>query len=203
MKKRLAMLMAGTMIVCSLAACGGTTSTPKGNTTPEATTESLAGSDWYQGVLTDQATKDQYSFHQFKDINGDDVPELFLSTTEADFIGDEDKACVMAFVDGEAKTLMEIGGNAGEKFFVNEDQGTLTHYSRMSGEGHLEVFTLDGGELTPAGTSDTYGPQHDPNGSNAENTFYLDGEKVSEDDYNSFYELNANDANVLTYVAIP
>ena len=203
MKKRLAMLMAGTMIVCSLAACGGTTSTPKGNTTPEATTESLAGSDWYQGVLTDQATKDQYSFHQFKDINGDDVPELFLSTTEADFIGDEDKACVMAFVDGEAKTLMEIGGNAGEKFFVNEDQGTLTHYSRMSGEGHLEVFTLDGGELTPAGTSDTYGPQHDPNGSNSENTFYLDGEKVSEDDYNSFYELNANDANVITYVAIP
>ena len=203
MKKRLALLMAGTMVVCSLAACGGTTSTPKDTNTAEATTESLAGSDWYQGVLTDQATKDQYSFHQFKDINGDNVPELFLSTTEADFIGDEDKACVMAFVDGEAKTLMEIGGNAGEKFFVNEDQHTLTHYSRMSGEGHLEVFTLDGGELTAAGTSDTYGPQHDPNGSNAENTFYLDGEKASEDDYNSFFTLNADDANVITYVAIP
>lgn len=204
MKKRLALLMAGTLIVGSLAACGGnTTSTPKDNNTAEATTESLAGSDWYQGVLTDQATKDQYAFHQFKDINGDDVPELFLSTTEEDFIGDEDKACLVAYVDGEAKTLMEIGGNAGEKFFVNEDQHTLTHFSRMAGEGHLEVFTLDGGVLTPGGTADSYGPQHDPNESNEEQNFYLDGEKVSEEDYNAFYTQNADDSMVITYVAIP
>ncbi len=214
MKNRLALLMAGTMIICSLAACGGATSTTedntiaettalKDNTTAEATTESLAEGDWYQGVLTDQATKDHYSFHQLKDINGDDVPELFLSTTEADFIGDEDKACVMAFIDGEAKTLLEIGGNAGEKFFVNESQHTLAHYSRGSGESHLEIFTLDEGELTPAGTADYYASFHDPNEDNKEANYYLDEEKVSEDNCNSFYTQNADDSMVITYVAIP
>ena len=46
MKRRLALLMAGTLIVGSLVACGGnTTNTPKDNNTAEATTESLAGSD--------------------------------------------------------------------------------------------------------------------------------------------------------------
>ena len=214
MNNRLALLMTGTMVICSLAACGGASSTPKDNTiaetttlkdniTAEATTENLAGSDWYQGILTDQATKDQYTFYQLKDINGDDVPELFLSTTESDFITDEDKACVMAYVDGEAKTLIVIGGNAGEKFFVNENQHTLAHYSRGSGESHLEIFTLDGGELTPAGTADYYTAYHDPNEESAEKHYYLDGEKVSEDDLNSYYTLNADDSMVITYVAIP
>ena len=209
MKNRLAILVAGTMVVCSLAACGVTTSTPIDNTTAEnntiteATTENFTDDDWYQVVLRDQATKDQYSFHQLKDINGDDVSELFLSTTEADFIGDEDKACIMAYVDGEAKTLMEIGGNAGEKFFVNENQHTLVHYSRGSGESHLEIFTLDEGELTPAETADYYAGYHDPNEEAAEKHYYFNGEKVSEDILNSFYELNADDSMVITYVAIP
>ena len=162
LKNRLALLMAGTMIICSLTACGGATSTTKGNTiaettrpedntTAEATTESLAESDWYQGVLRDQSTKDHYSFHQLKDINGDDFPELFLSTTEADFI----------------------------------------------------IFTLDEGELTPAGTADYYASFHDPNEENKEANYYLDGEKVSKDDCNSFYTQNADDSMVITYVTIP
>ena len=204
MKKKLALLIAGTIVLCNLAACGGTVNTPEDITTAEVNTEeSLDESDWHKRVLNNQATKNQYSFHQLKDINGDNIPELFLSTTEEDFIGEEDKACIMAYVDGDAKTLMEIGGNAGEKFFVNEEQHTLTHYSRGSGESHLEVFTLDGGALTPAGTADYYAAYHDPNEESEEEHCYLDGEKVSRDDISSYYALNTDDSMVITYITIP
>ena len=48
---------------------------------------------------------------------------------------------VLKRVLNETVTLMEIGGNAGEKFYVNDDH-VLSFYSRMSGEGHIEAFTL-------------------------------------------------------------
>lgn len=196
-------LLAGSLLVGCLAACGSKPAATAADNQAETATESVAGSDWYQEILADQATKDRYPFYQFKDINGDDTPELFLSTTEEDFIGDDQKACLIAYVDGEAATLMEIGENAGEKFYVNEEDHTLTHFSRSSGEGHIEVFTLESGNLNPAGSADSYAQNHDPNVNNAEDTFYLDGEKVSENDFNAFWEPHTQDSNVITYVQIP
>ena len=183
---------------CGSSASGTTAAAPAASAAAPETAAEAGSGEWYDAVLADSATTEKYGFYTLKDVDGDGVPELFLSTTEKDFIGDEDNACVMAFAGGSPVTLMEIGGNAGEKFYVNDDH-VLSFYSRMSGEGHIEAFTLKDGKLDPVTTLDNYGPHHYPEKDNDAEIFLMDGKEVVEEEYNKVWDSFAADSFAVTY----
>ena len=118
-------------------------------------TSETGSEDWYKSVLEDEAVKKEYSYYNLQDINRDGVDELFLSTTSDYFIGDEDRACLMANVNGEAKVLQTIGGNAGEFWICNQSDASLCHFSRLAGEGHYVLYNLKGGKLEETGSAES------------------------------------------------
>ena len=127
MKKLIALLMAA-LLALSAFAC--------------AETEMAEGadSDWYMAVLADEEISAALPYHAFADVNGDGVPVLIVTTTEDSFITDEDYGFVFLYRDGAPEKAMVFGGMGGEKFFCNADDHTLTYYSRLSGEEHIEVY---------------------------------------------------------------
>ena len=166
MKKRLFVMTAAALMALGLTACGqasgGETKTTKAPATTEAiteaapeSTEDAAGSDWYMQALKDPSLLQQYSYYKFVDLNGDGVPILFLSSTKDSFIGDENTACLIAYANGEPKVLKKIGNAGGESFYCDTESHLLTYYWRLSGEGHLEVYQVKGGELTTVETTVT------------------------------------------------
>ena len=169
--------------------------------TTEAETSAAAGadSDWYMKVLSDADLMKEYPYHSFVDVNGDGVPVLFLSTVEKSFIGGEDKACMIVYDAGSPKTVKEIGGAGGEKFICNTSEHTVTWFHRLSGEGHIEVFSLKDGELVPVTTVDSYGPHHYPEKDNAEQLFLQDGREISEEEHDALWAKYANEADEVTY----
>ena len=132
----------------------------------------------------------------------DGVDELFLSTTPDYFIGDEEKACLMANVNGEAKVLQEIGGNAGEFWNYSQSDATLTHFSRLSGEGHYVLYKLKDGKLEEISSAESYGPHHYTEKDNDEMLYLIDKKEVSEDEFESFREQYGNEAGAVTFEAI-
>ena len=184
MKRIFSLMVAAAMVLCGMAMA-------------EAATD--AGSDWYMAVLTDAEITEQFPYRAFADVNGDSVPALFISTTEESFIGDEDHARLYACVDGEAKQLMEIGGNAGEMFYVNADEHTLTYFYRLSGEGHIEVYNLKDGALELLTKADSYGPFHAPDGENAEQVYMQDDEPIDEAAHEALMDKYANEKDLIAY----
>lgn len=158
-----------------------------------------ADSDWYMDVLVDPEITAQFPYHAFADVNGDGVPVLIVSTTESAFIGAEDQARVYVYAKGEPKQVMEVGQAGGEKFYCNADEHTLTHFSRLSGEGHLEVFHVKDGALEPVTTVDNYAPNHGPNGDNAEMIYLKDGEAISEEAFDALYAQYAGEDAEISY----
>jgi hypothetical protein len=158
-----------------------------------------ADSDWYMNVLADPELSRQFPYHAFADVNGDGVPVLIVSTTESAFIGAEDQARVYVYSEGEPKQVMELGQAGGEKLYCNPDSHTLTHYSRLSGEGHLEVYRVKGGALEPVTTVDNYAPNHSPNGNNAEAIYLQDGNDITEEAFDALYGQYAGDDEEITY----
>lgn len=192
MKRIFSLMVAAAMVLCGMAMA-------------EATD---AGSDWYMAVLTDAEITEQFPYRAFADVNGDggssapSVPVLFISTTEESFIGDEDHARLYACVDGEAKQLKEIGGNAGEQFYVNAEEHTITYFYRLSGEGHIEVYNLKDGELVLLTKADSYGPFHAPDGENAEQVYFQDDEPIDEAAHEALMDKYANEKDMIAFEAI-
>ena len=219
MKKKILVMAAAAMMAFGIAACGQAASSDataaKKPATTEAITETIlentkdtADSDWYMQVLSDPTFLQKYSYYKFVDLNGDGVPLLFLSTTEKSFIGGEDYACLVAFVDGKPQVLKEIGGGGGESFYCDTENHLLTYFSRLSGEGHLEVYQLTDGKPNKIESLDNYGPMHDPesNGENKEIVRRINGKDVSEEEYTAAWDKYASEKNIITYddkIAIP
>lgn len=207
MKRALFVLAAGMLAIGSLAGCG-TGAAKKAESTTAAveaaaeTTAEAAGSDWYNKALTDQELTGKYPYYKMIDVNKDGVPVLIMSSTDQAFIGDEDRASLMIYSDGEAKVVKEIGGKAGESFYYNEAENYISYYSRMSGEGHLEVCQVKDGELAVVKTFDYYAPHHNPEVDNDEAIYRIDGEDVSEADYTKAWNGFAAEDCAVTYEAI-
>jgi hypothetical protein len=132
------------------------------------------------------------------DVNGDGVPVLFLSTTEEAFISDQDQACMVVFRDGKAEVVKEVGNAGGDKFYCDTDEHTVTLYSRLSGERHLEVYSVKDGNLEMTASADCYGEHRYPENDNEDKICLLDGEEVSEEDFNKVWDQYAADANEVT-----
>lgn len=158
-----------------------------------------ADSDWYMAVLADGDLTARYPFHSFADVNGNGVPVLIISTTEASFIGAEDSARVYVYDHGEPRQVLEVGQSGGDKFYCNADEHTLTHYSRLSGEAHIEVYRVKDGALELVTKADTYQPHHSPEDDNAETVCYQDGEAISEEDCDALFERYAGDGDEIAY----
>ena len=194
------------LMVLALAACG----TQGGqDATAEATTEGAAAAaeagaeaapaDWYKAVLEEEKTKADYPYYRLYDINQDGVDELFLANTEDYFIGGEQKACLMAYVDGEAKTLQEIGGAGGEYWIPHESDATLTWFSRLSGEGHYVRYKLEDGKLAEVSKADSYGPHHYHEKDNDEQLYFIDDKEATEDEFTKYTDEYGSVDNALTY----
>lgn len=208
MKKRIISLLFAAAMITALAACGGQKATDNSEATTEATTEvtedggeaESADENWYKAVLEDETIKAKYPYYNVADINLDGIDELFLSTTEKYFIGAEDAACLMANVGGEAKTLQEIGGAAGEYWKVNQSDATLTYFSRSSGEGHIILYKLENGELVQISSADSYSPHHYHEYDNDNQIYFIDGDETTEEDYEGYWEQYGNEAGAMTYI---
>ena len=161
-----------------------------------------ADSDWYMAVLADEGILAEYPYHAFVDVNGDGVPALLISTTQDSFITGEDAGRVYVYADGEAKQAMEFGLGGGDIFYGSLDAHALTHFSRLSGEGHYEVYTLADGALTLTATADSYAPHHAPEADNAEQLYLMNGEAVTEAEFEAFTALYASEADAITYEAM-
>jgi len=194
----------------ALAACGGQSSLEPADEdaatrqAAEIATEITdpaddAADEWYKSVLEDDIYRQQYSHYALADINLDGVDELFLSTTADYFITDEDKACLLAYDNGEVKTLQEIGGKAGEYWHVNQSDATLTYFSRMSGEKDLTLYKLEGGELREVSTANYYAQHHYPERDTDEEIYLMDGKESRKGEYDSFWEQYGSEAGALTY----
>ncbi len=114
------------------------------------------GSDWLREYLSDDSVKEKYPCCRSVDVNRDGVPVLLLSTTEEAFISDQDQACMVVFRDGKAEVVKEIGNAGGDKFYCDTGEHTVTWYSRLSGERHIEVYTVKDGNLEKAASADYY-----------------------------------------------
>ena len=158
-----------------------------------------ADSDWYMNVLADPDLSRQFPYHAFADVNGNGVPVLVVSTTESAFIGAEDQARVYVYADGEPKQVMELGRGGGEKLYCNPDSHTLTHFSRLSGEGHLEVYSVKDGALELVTTVDNYSPHHSPEEDNAEAIYLQDGKAITEAELDALYGQYAGDDEEISY----
>ena len=161
-----------------------------------------ADSDWYMDVLADEAILAEYPYHAFVDVNGNGVPALLISTTQDAFITGEDAGRIYVYAEGEAKQVLEFGLGGGDIFYGNLGEHTLTHFSRLSGEGHYEVYTLADGALALTATADSYGPHHAPDADNAEQLYLLNGEAATEADFEAFTALYADEADAITYEAM-
>ena len=190
------------LLAMAAAGCGAASAPAKEEATTQAATETQADENWYQAVLDEQASKGDYQYYTLRDIDLDGVDELFLSTTADHFIGSDQKACLMACVDGQPKVLQEIGGNAGEYWLVNKIDATLSYFYRSSGEGHIVLSKLENGELVQIGTADTYGPFHNEKQDNKEQESFIDGDEVTQEEYDGYFEQYGNEAGALTYEAI-
>ncbi|MGX8688397.1 MAG: hypothetical protein ACSW8K_11435 [bacterium] len=205
MNRKLTVLAAGLIAACALfTGCAGKSSekAPAAEETAAAQETAAAedaGNDWYVEYLSDDSVKEQYPFCKYVDVNGDGVPVLFLSTTEEAFIGDDNKACMVVCRDGKAEVVKEIGTPGGEKFYCDPEEHTVTCFSRLSGERHLEVFSVKDGNLETVTTVDYYGAHHYPEEDNAEIICLQDGEEISEEDFNAVWDRYAADANEVTY----
>ena len=162
-------------------------------------TSEVSKEDWYKTVLEDKAITKEYSYYKLQDIDLDGVDELFLSTTADYFIGDGDRACLMANVNGEAKVLQEIGGNAGEFWNYNQSDATLCHFSRLSGEGHYDLYKLNDGKFEEAGSAESYGPHHYTVKDNEEQLYLINKEEVTEEEFNSFVEQYGSVDGAMTF----
>ena len=162
-----------------------------------------AGSDWYMAVLTDPEIMEQYPCHSFVDVNENGVPVLIVTTTENAFITDEDQGRVYVYDAGEPKLVMEVGGQAGEKFYGNLDSHTLTYYYRMSGEAHIEVYEARDGALTLVTKVDSYEPNHGPAGDAEGTVYFQDDEEISPEDGEALFEQYAGEDDVITYEELP
>ena len=157
-----------------------------------------ADSDWYMNVLADRAVIAEYPYHAFVDVNGNGVPVLLVSTTREAFITAEDKAVVYLYDQGEAKPVMEAGGGGGDIFYANLEEHTLTHFYRLSGEGHYEVYRVAEGALEPVTKLDTYQPFHGPEGDNTEARYLQDDQAITEEAADELIGRYATD-NAITY----
>lgn len=179
----LAMLFALTAMTASLA---------------EAEMAEGADSDWYMGVLADETVIAEYPYHAFVDINGNGVPVLLISTTQESFVGAEDKGAVYLYDQGAPKQVMTFGGAGGDIFYANMDEHTLTHFSRLSGESHIEVYRAVDGALELVTKVDTYQPNHGPNGDNAQLLCYQDDQEITEEAADALMATYATD-NAISY----
>ena len=202
MKRELTVLMAAMVTVCGLSGCGGRTpAVPQAASAETTVTAKGADSDWYMEALTDAALKEKYPFHCFADVNGDGVPVLFMSSTEDSFIGDEDRACMIVYDNGRPKIVKEIGGNGGERFYCSPEEHTVTWYSRLSGEGHFEVYRVADGSLEIITTVDSYGPHHYPQKDSTEKLSFQDGKEISEKESDILWEKYTSESEQVTYTA--
>lgn len=158
-----------------------------------------ADSDWYMAVLTDSKITKEFPYHAFVDVNGDGVPVLIVSTTEDSFITDEDAARVYVYDKGEPKPVMEVGHGGGDKFYCNGEEHTLTHYYRLSGESHIEVYQVKDGALEWVTNADSYAPHHSPVDDNEEQVAFQNGESIEATAYDALIEKYAGEAMAVTY----
>ena len=192
----LALLAVLVLSVFIVAGCGS----DQEESQDDADKEKAEKTEWYQSILDDKKQTDAYPYYRLLDIDQDGTDELFLSSTEKSFIGAEDKAKLMADVDGKAVTLKKIGGAGGESFSYDESDKSLFYYSRVSGEEHIVQYKLEKGALKEIQTSDKYDEMHDPKtGDNAEDTYYLDGKQVKEVDAEAIWDQYDDVAKEVTY----
>ena len=190
-------------LVCALPllaiGCNGIINTnPKTNTATESSSLEFSQDNWYEEVLKDNDIKEKYPYCRVLDINLDGVDELFLSTTEKSFIGNDQKACIMAFENGEIRTLQEIGGAGGEYWLANKIDATLSYVSRLSGEKHLSLYKYDDGSFAEISSSDIYAPHHyAPD--NQKTVYLIEKKKVSKEECESYWEQYGNKAGAITF----
>ena len=200
MRRELTVLLAAMAAVCGLDGCSGKTSASSAAAPAEtAAAAKGADSDWYMEALTDADLKEKYPYHCFADVNGDGVPVLFMSSTEDSFIGDEDRACMIIYDNGSPKIVKEIGGNAGERFYCSPEEHTVTWFSRMSGEGHFEVYRAAEGKLEKITAADTYGPHHYPQKDSAEELCFQDGKEISVQESDALWAKYTSESDEVTY----
>ena len=194
LKKRIAAFLTALLVLMASALA----EMPNG-LSDESEMAEAAESDWYMAVLADPELSVQFPYHSFLDINGDGVPVLIVSTTEDAFIGAEDGGNVFLYKDGESVLAMTFGGAGGEKFFCNADSHTLTHYSRLSGEEHIEVYEEKDGALALVTTADHYAPYHGPAENADADTFFQDEQAISPEAGEALFAQYTNDSDVVTY----
>lgn len=180
-----------------------TTETTETTAETAETTAEGADTDWYMNVLDDAGLMKDYSCRAFVDINQDGVPLLFITTTPDSFIGFEDRGQLYAYADGDAKLLMKFGEMGGDVFYCDEEDHTLTWYSRLSGEEHISVYRLADGELELVTTIDRYDPHHSPDGDNAQPVCYRDAEEITEEEADALFTQYADEKNIVTYEEAP
>lgn len=197
--RMLALLGIFAMSIFVLAACGGNSDDTASSSPQDSSASSTASSsstggnneptNWYQAVLDDANTVKDFPYYKLVDINQDGTDELFLSSTEKDFIGAEDKAKIMGQADDNPTDLKEIGGAGGESFSYLAADKALYYYSKLSGEEHVVICALEGGKLVDKQKLDRYEQNHDPNtGDNTDTTYYIDEDEVTEDEFMNLWE---------------
>ena len=162
--------------------------------------ETTAAGNWYDSVLADESVKAEYPYYRLLDIDQDDMDELFLSSTENAFVGAEDRAKLMADVDGGSGYAEGDRGAGGGSFSYNETDKALFYFSRLSGEEHIVKYALKNGDLIEQQNADEYDAGHDPEtGDNPDDTYYLDGKKVTEAEADALWDEFDDQAKAVTY----
>ena len=106
---------------------------------------------------------------------------------------------MIIYDNGSPKIVKEIGGNAGERFYCSPEEHTVTWFSRMSGEGHFEVYRVADGSLETVTTADFYGPHHYPQKDSADKLCFQDGKEISEKDSDALWEKYTSESNEISY----
>ena len=168
---------------------------------------SVTKSNWYKTVLNKKTgsykigsktyKRSKYKYYELVDINRDGTKELLLSQSSDSFLAGTESVLLLSYSNKRVKALKCFRSAGGGELLYRNATKSLTHYTRLSDLGQIEVYQLKSGTLKKAVRitnmrQDNYQWQA-----------YKNGKKCSRNTLYSYWDKYYDRASLITYRRIP
>lgn len=121
---------------------------------------SMTKSNWYKTVLNSKSgsyrigsktyKRSRYKYYKVLDINKDGTKELLLSKSSDSRLAGSESVLLLTYSGKKVKALKSFQSDGGGELLYRSSTKSLTHYSRGSDFGQIEVYQLKNGILKKA-----------------------------------------------------
>lgn len=121
---------------------------------------SVTKSNWYKTVLNTKSgsykigsktyKRSKYKYYALVDINRDGTKELLLSQSSNSRLAGTESVLLLTYSNKKVKALKCLQSDGGGELLYRSSTKSLTHYTRGSDFGRIEVYQLKSGALKKA-----------------------------------------------------